>query len=375
MTTDLATVSGRRLRETVETLAADRFTGRRVGTPGGHAAADHLAARLSDLGASVTIEEFTAVGVRELYGTPQLSWNGRPLVHRRDFAEHVVSAELPHPRQGELIAETQAGRWVLAPGLGVPARPHHLAGLLVPLGTDEAGWMPKMIAGPTPLEIPVLAVRTELHRQMTETGGTVSASVPMRLVEVTGRNVHGVFRTGELNVLLTAHFDGVGDDPEARFPAAADNASGVAVVLEATRVLSSSLPAEVGLAVALLDGEEVGAQGSAHHAPLVAAGTLVLNVDGAAELGEAAAVEAGGPAHGLLAVLDQAGRRTGVPLRAGAMPSDNRRYAAAGLAAIGIGMGMPGYQTPAETADRIRTDTLLAATNLVVATVHGISPR
>jgi hypothetical protein len=136
-----------------------------------------------------------------------------------------------------------------------------------------------------------------------------------------------------------------------------------------------SLPAGVGLAVALLDGEEAGAQGSAHHAPHVAAGTLVLNVDGAAELGEAAAVEAGGPAQGLLAALDQAGRRTGVPLRAGAMPSDNRRYAAAGLAAIGIGMGMPGYQTPAETPDRVDDSTLLAATNLVVTTVHGLAER
>ncbi|MEU8413798.1 hypothetical protein AB0C24_13485 [Amycolatopsis japonica] len=95
----------------------------------------------------------------------------------------------------------------------------------------------------------------------------------------------------------------------------------------------------------------------------------MLNVDGAAQLGDGAAVEAGGPAHDLLAALDQAGRETGVPLRAGAMPSDNRRYAAAGLPAIGIGMGMPGYQTPAETADRVETTTLVAATRLVVATV------
>jgi len=32
-------------------------------------------------------------------------------------------------------------------------------------------------------------------------------------------------------------------------------------------------------------------------------------------------------------------------------------------------MGMPGYQTPAETADRVETATLVAATRLVVATV------
>jgi aminopeptidase YwaD len=96
---------------------------------------------------------------------------------------------------------------------------------------------------------------------------------------------------------------------------------------------------------------------------------------GAARLGHAAAVEAGGPAHTLLAALDQAGRETGVPLHAEAMASDNRRYAAAGLPAIGIGMGMPGYQTPAETADRVETDTLVAATRLVIATVRHLAAQ
>jgi aminopeptidase YwaD len=35
-------------------------------------------------------------------------------------------------------------------------------------------------------------------------------------------------------------------------------------------------------------------------------------------------------------------------------------------------MGMPGYQTPAETSDRVETATLLAATRLVVATVRQL---
>ena len=90
-------------------------------------------------------------------------------------------------------------------------------------------------------------------------------------------------------------------------------------------------------------------------------------------LRDAASVQAGGPAHGLLAALDQAGRSVGVPLRAGAMASDNRRYAAAGLAAIGMGMGIPGYQTPAETPDRVNPNTLLAATQLVVATAWQLT--
>jgi hypothetical protein len=100
---------------------------------------------------------------------------------------------------------------------------------------------------------------------------------------------------------------------------------------------------------------------------------VVINVDGAARLDGAAAVEAGGAADDLLAALDTAGRAAGVPLRAGPMASDNRRYAAAGLAAVGVGMGMPGYQTPAETPERVEPDTLLAATRLVTATVAALA--
>lgn len=363
------------LRNTVAELAADRFSGRRVGTPGGRAAAAWLAEQLRAIGAEVTTDEFRVAGVRELYRTPELSWNGRQLVHRRDFVEHLASADLPTPRAGELVLADAAeldGRWVLAPDLGVSARASGASGLLVPRGTDKAGWMPKMIAGPPAGDLPVLAVRAELHQEMSR--GVVAAAMPLRTVEVTGSNVHGMLRnTGALKILLTAHFDGVGDDPDQRLPAAADNASGVAVILEAARILASDLPDGVGLAVAFLDAEEAGARGSAHHAPTVAPGTVVINVDGAAQLGDAAAVEAGGAAEAVLAALDQAGRETGVPLRAGAMPSDNRRYAAAGLPAIGIGMGMPGYQTPAETYDRVETETLLSATRLVVATVRQLA--
>ncbi|GGR64501.1 hypothetical protein GCM10010169_04380 [Micromonospora fulviviridis] len=127
----------------------------------------------------------------------------------------------------------------------------------------------------------------------------------------------------------------------------------------------------MGLSVALLDAEEVGALGSAHHSQRLRAGgayPLVVNVDGAGLLDRAAAVEAGGPAHALLALLDQAGRHTGVPLAAGPVASDNRRYAAAGLPAVGIGAGMAGYHSPADTPDRVDPDTLRAIGRLVVAT-------
>ena len=349
-----------RMRAVVEELAADRYAGRRIGTAGGRAAVTWLADLLRAAGALVRLEEFPVTGtVREVYAVPTLmNWSaggtGDP-VFRRDFCEHLASADLPNP---------QTGRGAL--------------GILVPRDPDAAGWMPKMIAGPAPAALPVLAVRTDLHEQLRTTshGSAVTAAVPVRTVDVTGVNVHGEFRPprGGLSLLLTAYFDGVGDDPHGlRFPAACDNAAGVAAIIEAARVLHHALPDDIGLSVALLDGEEAGAAGSARHAPTVEPGTVVINLDGAAHLGEAAAVEAGGPAGPLLAALDLAGRQTGVPLRAQAMPSDNRRYAAAGLPTVGIGMGMPGYQTPAETHDRVQDAALTFAARLLTATAVNLA--
>jgi aminopeptidase YwaD len=305
-------------------------------------------------------------------------------VFRREFCEHLASADLTQPRTGRLVRSDDrdpAGAWVLADGLSAlrsAAGLLHVAGVLVPRGTDAAGWMPKMIAGPASAGVAVLAVRADIHQQLQAVAGRarVTASVPLRSVDVTGTNVVATLRPPSptrLNVLLTAHFDGVGDDPQLRFPAACDNASGVAAVMEAGRILHRLLAPDVGLAVALLDAEEAGAHGAAPLAPSGPDGTIVLNLDGAAQLADAAHVEAGGPARTLLAALDAAGRQTGVPLKARAMPSDNRRFAAAGLAAVGIGLGMPGYQTPAETPDRVSSDTLDLAARLVVATVANLA--
>lgn len=371
-----------RMLATVRELADERFAGRRVGTAGGAAASAWLADRLRELGARVVLDDFDVPAVREVYRTPVLEWDDgtavRGLTFRRDFCEHLASAEVPLPRTGGLVADAAVevrGRWVVASadwaGLADRAEREGAAGVLVPRGVDEAGWMPKMIAGPRSRAVPIVAVRTDLHDRMLGVGGALTASMPLRTVAVRGANVYGDLRvaeSGRLTILLTAHYDGVGDDPDCRFPAAADNASGVAAILEAAAVLHATLPTGVGLAVALLDGEEAGARGSAHHAPQLRPDTWVINLDGAAQLNEAASVEAGGPAHAMLAALDQAGRDVGVRLRAGSMASDNRRYAAAGLPAIGIGMGIPGYQTPAETPDRVDPATLRSAAELVVAT-------
>jgi putative aminopeptidase FrvX len=176
-----------------------------------------------------------------------------------------------------------------------------------------------------------------------------------------------------VEVLLAAHYDGVGDTADRHRPGASDNAAGVAVVLEAARLLAD---AGILLSVVLLDGEEVGAVGSARHAARIVAegwNPLVVNVDGAGESHGAVAVEAGGPAHPIRAALDAAGRATGIPLRAGQVASDNRRYAAAGLAAVGLGAGMHGFHTEHDTAEHVQPETLTAMARLVIATVAELA--
>ncbi|MFB4294662.1 M28 family metallopeptidase [Nonomuraea sp. ATR24] len=397
LATLLEAVSAQRMQSTVRELADDRYTGRRVGTPGGLAAATWLAERLGELGAATDLSGFDVANVRELYATPVLEWStggqAQRLEHRRDFVEHLASADLPHPNSAPLAHHSDADlrdRWVLAEAGNWAqacerAEAHGAAGVLTVRGADAEGWMPKMIAGPPTRQVPVIALHTEVHAHLAEALADgpvqVTGSMPLRQITTRGHNVHARFPhpaqgdASRVRVLLSAHYDGVGDDPDRRLPAAADNASGVAAVLEAARVLAAAPPpGALELMVAFLDAEEAGAWGSAHHAPTLPPDTLVINLDGAAHLHQAAAVEAGGPAHALLATLDQAARLTGVPLRAGAMASDNRRYAAAGLAAIGIGMGMPGYQTPAETPNRVQADTLPAAARLLVATVWHLAP-
>ncbi|SCL32090.1 Peptidase family M28 [Micromonospora rhizosphaerae] len=393
----LREVSADRMSATVATLASDRMAGRRVGSAGGAAARAWLVDQLAALGAAVGTEEFPVRAVPQVYEAPAVIWgdgnSSAPLVFGRQVAIHSASADAADTRRGPLGvagADDPAGRWLVVPAemslFDAYRDTRGAAGLLVRRAVDADGWQFTTLAGPDPGPLPVLTLDPDTHRGVlaaaTDSASWFAGATPVRRDDVTGTNIHARLRQavpGGAELLLTAHYDGVGDHPGLRQPGASDNASGVAVVLEAARILGRGLPDEVGLCVALLDGEEVGALGSAHHAAQLrdqGGAPLVVNVDGAGRLDGPAAVEAGGPAHRLLALLDQAGRHTGVPLAAGPMASDNRRYGAAGLAAVGIGAGMGGYHSPADTPDRVDRATLTAIARLVVATAHltGTAP-
>lgn len=387
----LEQVSVDRMTATVATLASAPLAGRRVGSTGGAAARAWLVGRFTALGADVRTEEFPVRAVPQVYEAPTVTWGDgggtEGLVFGRQVAIHPVSADAPDIRRGALgVAgkDDPAGRWLVVPAemslFDAYRDAHAAAGLLVRRPVDAEGWQFTMLAGPDPGPLPVLTLDPDTHHAVlaaaTAGGGWLAGATPLRRDDVTGVNIHACLRRpvpAGADLLLTAHYDGVGDHPGLRLPGASDNATGVAVVLEAARVLTTALPVGAGLSVALLDGEEVGALGSAHHAgQLRAAGAAptVINVDGAGRLDGAAAVEAGGPAHRLLALLDQAGRHTGIPLAAAPVASDNRRYGGAGFAAVGIGAGMGGYHSPADTPDKVDPATLSAIAHLVVATAR-----
>lgn len=371
-------VSAKRMAATVASLSGATFAGRRVGSPGGAAARAWLGHRLEDAGAAVSFDPFAVRYVPDVYAPPDVRWHDggaeRRLRPGREFAVHLASAERPRPLRGGLAVAGEgdpAGRWLVVPaGMTLFAAYGHAygaAGLLMRRGVDADGWHPAMRSGPGPGPLPILtldaATHADVQRAARAGAGWLSGTAPIHRLDVAAANVHGRWSgPAGPELLLTAHYDGAGDRPGPRRPAAGDNAGGVAVVIEAARVLAAALPARVRLGVALLDGEQAGALGSAHHAARLRAQgrtPLVINVDGADRPPGSAAVEAGGRAHGLLAAIDQAGRHTGVPLVAEPVASGNRRYAAAGIAAVGIAAGTGGHHRGA--------DPLTAVARLVVA--------
>ncbi|MEV7231079.1 M28 family peptidase [Polymorphospora sp. NPDC051019] len=385
----LAQISARRMTTTVNCLADKRFAGRRAGTPGGAAARAWLAGQLAELGATVAVAPFDAPRVPEVYAAPQVRWNdGRALrepVFGRDVGLHLTSSDAPLIRRGELAVAGQGdptGRWLVVPAamsvFDAYGHAGRSCGLLLPGSTGIDGWLTTTLAGTDAGPLPMLALEPNLHAAVhgaaAQRRGWWSANAPIRRLDLTAANIHASFATArdaDLEILLTAHFDGVGDVPGLRQPAAS-HAGGVAVVLEAARLLAAAPPPRTALRVALLDAEALGGRGAAHHAATLAsdgARPLVISIDGAGLVRRAAHVGAGGDAHRLLATVDQAGRHVCLPLSPRPLISDDRRYAAAGLATVGIGAGMGGDHSPADTPDRVQPASLVALARLVVATV------
>lgn len=388
------TFDARRAGLVIGHLCRDEFGGRRVGTAGHDAAQAWLVDHMHRLGLRPAVQSFPVEGVLDLFQAPSfevLAHDGtvtRCLEHRLDFAEHLRSPLFTRPVTG------RATRWSDKPVVAewailsaVPQGDHlhalaerlataQAAGVLTPQLAGSDGYLTKRIVGGPPVAIPMVAVRPDVLRTLD--GATVRIAIPMRRASTTGGNVIGLrpgtdLRLKDEPLLLTAHFDGVGDDPGRRLPAAGDNASGVAVILEVARALRRSRRRpRRPVMFAALDAEEIGAPGSRVHASALAeAGVrpLVLNVDMVGRFSDAVVAELGPGSDQLAAALDQAGQWLETPLLASAVASDNRSYAAAGFAATGLALGARSYHTPSDTLERVDATALEMIGRLLLAVI------
>jgi aminopeptidase YwaD len=364
--------------------------GRRVVSPQHELARDLLVARFEALGLDVEVQAFPLPDIADLVETPQLSVAG--LEHRADYAEHPRSAYQPDPLTGRVTrpgaADVRDG-WValdaVPQGEGLDQLAADLAargahGLLTPQFRDASGYLTKRLVGGSVVGLPILAVAADVLPTLI--GEQVTVSVPLRRISGEGHNVlatlpGSVPALSSAPVLLTAHYDGVGDDPDRSLPAAGDNASGVAVVLELAKTLArSGTPRARTVVFAALDAEEVGAEGSHSHAHALRAQGIyptVVNLDMVARWHGAVSVELGPGSESVRAALDRVGKAHGIPLILGAIASDNRRYAAAGFPAVGLGTGAAGYHSPADSPDLVELEAIERTGKLVLGVVDEIT--
>ncbi|MEV8031467.1 M28 family metallopeptidase [Streptomyces sp. NPDC086182] len=380
---------------TVESLCTPDMSGRSLGSAGHDRAIRHLGETLTATGLTVRQETFPVREVMRLAHQPVCRLTtprpARTLTHRSEFAEHPRSGPMPDSLTGVVAEADGAGQGQWAALANVPQgrafadladrfAARGVIGILTAQNADGSGYLTKRVQGATPVPLPVVAVRPDLLAAAV--GGELTAHVPLLREPATGTNIFAALpgtRPAARPVLLTAHYDGVGADPELHFPCAGDNASGAGVLCEAARVLSQAAPLPRPVHFALLDAEELGTIGSHHHARRLAEDGLrpdVLNVDMAGKFNGKIAVELGpaDPAPKLLiAALDAAGRQLRLPLYAAPVSSDNRRYAQAGFPAAGIGLGAAHYHSPLDSLDRIDPDALGKAGRLLLASVAHLA--
>lgn len=95
-------------------------------------------------------------------------------------------------------------------------------------------WFHKSVATFRSVGIPVIRVKKAVAEVMTqEKGRPVRVNLPVETGKRACRNVLGFIpgKDAERTLLLTAHYDHVGDDPKShRYPGALDDASGVALL-------------------------------------------------------------------------------------------------------------------------------------------------
>src|SRR5262249_30310343 len=148
------------------------------------------------------------------------------LAFGQQVVPHLVSADLPLQQRAPLgIAgeSGEAGRWLVGPAgmsrFDAYGTSDGAAGLLVTRAVDAAGWRYTLLAGSAHGPLPVLTIDPDTHSRLAAAAGTgsgwLSADAPIRRLDVGAANIHARLSRAEggPDLLLTAHYDGVGDLP------------------------------------------------------------------------------------------------------------------------------------------------------------------
>lgn len=219
-------------------------------------------------------------------------------------------------------------------------------------------------------ELEALGLRTELAPYDGGAPNNTGANVVGRLPETMGT-------ADPPPILVGAHFDGV-----TAGPAAADNATGVAIVLAAARHLREVSGRRRPVLFVLFDQEELGLVGSKAfvaelartHTPLHSVHIFdMLSWDGDGDR----AVELWSPSPELEALYRAHGPAAGTPIQKVTFAySDHQSFLAAGYPAVGVGEEFvggdhtPHYHQPTDTVENVSFDHLAVVTHLALAVLQ-----
>jgi aminopeptidase YwaD len=204
-------------------------------------------------------------------------------------------------------------------------------------------------------------------------GATVSAHMTVDSItrDSTSTNVIGVYKSkdnpDDRCVIVSAHYDGVDT------PAANDNASGVAVILEIARTLKNekmSLPYDVRFIA--FGAEEIGLVGSTAYVNSMRSNELqsmiaVLNYDmvGIGDSFEIMTVEGTENSELVETIENTLGQMGYVPIISNTDRSDHAPFSYAGVQAVDIQMSPAEYyHTDMDTLDKIQPDNLMSMVDL-----------
>lgn len=352
-----------KLMQDLAFLSSSETQGRLSGTSGARIAADYLANALRNAGVSPAGDDAystsVSVSAARLTGAAQLRIGGTELKHRIDFAEWLpfsaggsITGKLITVTDDQVVKpEALKGNVVLIPsrpegfdieGTIQSALAFGVSALLIEYGEPRS--FHKTVFGSNKSKIPVMRIKKSTAEQFADKNVIVELELPLETDHLPCHNVIG-FLPGldkSKTLLLSAHYDHLGDDPEGlRFPGTIDNGSGVAVMLEVARRLAEQ-PGKVpvNILIAFLTEEESGMWGArqlASHPPWPI--SAAINLDGLGFEEELFAMRTGHKSSdsSIVQLAERVIARRGIEVKRIAGGDDSAAFIEKGIPTIGLG--------------------------------------